>query len=60
MWVGKRGCEEAIETAWTPNPTSSLIEKIKHCRSSLTAWSKDHFGNFKQKLAMKMREIQLL
>lgn len=57
---GERGCEEAIANAWTLNSAASLDDKIKHCRSNLTAWSKDYFGNFRHKLAVKRRELKLL
>ncbi|KAF5464321.1 hypothetical protein F2P56_014405 [Juglans regia] len=60
MWVGARGCEEAIANAWSIESDASLIDKIKHCRYNLTEWSKECFGNVRQKLSMKRRELEQL
>ncbi|KAK7846040.1 hypothetical protein CFP56_008494 [Quercus suber] len=54
MWVSDSGCRDVITRAWdcTPDGTPMFVtaSKLKRCKQSLKAWSREHFGNVKKRI----------
>ncbi|GMY20947.1 udp-glucuronate 4-epimerase 3, partial [Fagus crenata] len=57
MWVKDEQSKDVVQQAWSldtaeGSPMFQVFEKLKHCRVSLIAWSKERFG----KLASRIKE----
>ena len=57
-----KGCGETIETVWTENNLepwdTRVLKKIDKCGQELLCWSKRHFGNVRQELEKKRKELK--
>ena len=64
MWLSDHSCSDIVEVVWclkdeTANPTVMVTHKIKKCGKELTRWNRTHFGNVRQELARKRKELVL-
>ena len=62
MWMTYKGCGETIEAVWTENSLelcdTRVLKKIDKCGHELLCWSKRHFGNVRQELEKKRKELK--
>lgn len=60
----KRNREETIESSWGLVPIGSsmfkLLQELKRCRQRLKNWSKDEFGNNKEKLEALQEQLSTI
>ena len=61
-WVAHVECEDQIRRSWTQShpvgsPIFCLFEKI-NCHMDLVRWSRDVFGNTRDRLNAKQQELQ--
>ncbi|KAL7222407.1 hypothetical protein ACSBR1_024159 [Camellia fascicularis] len=64
MWSTSLLCEEVIHSKWDEphigSPMYQLLQKLKLCRESLKAWSKEHFGNNQIQISRLKSELETL
>ena len=64
-WLAHTERKSIIRNSWnhqrpTGSPMYCLFEKIKNCRMDLSAWSRTTFGNTRDRLEAKQRELNAL
>lgn len=62
MWLSDKGCFEIVKAMWCSNEERSNValmvtNKIKTCCKKLSWWNQTHFGNVRQELAKKRKEL---
>ena len=61
MWLADKGCGEIAEGVWEArvegNEETKVLRKIATCGKELTRWSKECFGNVRNQLAKKRKEL---
>lgn len=61
MWLSDKGCTETMEAIWASydclNSNTRLIRMIEKCGKELKRWSRLNFGNIKQEVAAKRRQL---
>ncbi|GMY24686.1 putative ribonuclease h protein [Fagus crenata] len=65
MWTKDDQCKGVIEQAWGMeglggSPMYRVMEKLKGCRASLVAWSRDRFGSLAVAIKAKRSLLQHL
>ena len=59
--MADKGCGEVVEGVWLAsveeNDDKTVMRKIETCGKELTRWSKECFGNIRNELAKKRREL---
>ena len=61
MWLAEKGCRELVEGIWQANydvvEEKKVLRKLDTCSRELTRWSKECFGNIKNKLEKKKKQL---
>lgn len=62
MWPSNRGCSDIVEAVWClrdemADPAVKVTHKIKKCGKELTWWNQILFGNVRQELVRKRKEL---
>ncbi|XP_075662742.1 uncharacterized protein LOC142632200 [Castanea sativa] len=62
MWLLNSGCSSIVEVVWCSTEEGADVEvmvtnKIKKCGKELSRWNQTHFGNVRQELARKRKEL---
>ena len=62
MWLSDSGCYSIVEAVWCSSEEGADVEmmvtnKIKKCGKELGRWNRNHFGNVRQQLARKRKEL---
>ena len=62
MWLLDCSCFDIVEAVWCSrdemaDPTVKVTHKIKKCGKELTQWNRTHFGNVRQELTRKRKEL---
>jgi exonuclease III len=65
MWVKDEQSKDVVQQAWSldtaeGSPMFQVFEKLKHCRVSLIAWSKERFGKLASRIKEKRKRLQEL
>ncbi len=65
MWVKDEQSKDIVQQAWSldteeGSPMFRVFEKLKHCRVSLIAWSKERFGKLAGRIKEKRKRLQEL
>ena len=59
MWLADRGCSDTVLRAWEISqegtPMFKVSKKLRKCKKMLKSWSKDHFSNVKEQIAIKKK-----
>ena len=60
-WLLDHTCSEIVEASWeareVDDPTTKVMRKIERCGQELKRWERDHFGNIRNTLKEKMKEL---
>ena len=60
-WLSDHTCSEVVEASWeergVDDPATKVIRKIERCGRELKRWEKDHFGNIRNTLKKKRKEL---
>ena len=62
MWVEKEECEKVINESWLGGSNSlnaQIDDRIKRCDKALMKWNKECFGDVKNRILEKKRELRL-
>ena len=61
VWLADKGCGEVVEGVWLAsveeNNDKTVLRKIETCGKELTRWSKECFGNIRNELTKKRKEL---
>ena len=62
MWLSDSGCSSIVEAVWCSSEERADVEvmvtnKVKKCGKELGRWNQNHFGNVRQQLARKRKEL---
>ena len=61
MWLADKGCGELVEGIWQANydvvKERKVLRKLDTCSRELTRWSKECFGNIRQELGKKKKQL---
>ena len=61
MWLADKGCGEVVEGVWQARvegtEDTKVLRKIATCGKELTRWSQERFGNIRNELAKKRKEL---
>lgn len=61
MWLGDKGCGKTMKGVWQvcyeEAGSTRVIKKVEKCGQALTEWSKECFGNIRDELEKKRREL---
>ncbi|XP_030970704.1 uncharacterized protein LOC115991098 [Quercus lobata] len=60
-WLSNHTCSEVVEAIWeareVTDPAARVIRKIDKCGRELKRWERDHFGNIRNTLKEKRKEL---
>ena len=60
-WLSDHTCTEVVEASWeergVDDPATKVIRKIERCGRELKKWERDHFGNIRNTLKKKRKEL---
>ena len=60
-WLSDHTCSEVVEASWeergVDDPATKVIRKIERCGRELKRWERDHFGNIRNTLKKKRKEL---
>ena len=61
MWLSDKGCSNTVEAVWLTNESDPsnkrILGKIEKCGVELTKWSREKFGNVRNELEKKRRQL---
>ncbi|XP_050249632.1 uncharacterized protein LOC126696915 [Quercus robur] len=61
MWLFDKGCSDTVEAVWLTNEfdhsNNQILGKIEKCGVELTKWSREKFGNVRNELEKKRRQL---
>ena len=60
-WLSDHTCSEVVEASWeareVDDPATKVMRKIERCGRELKIWERDHFGNNRNSLKEKRKEL---
>ena len=60
-WLSNHTCSEVVEASWeareVDDPATKVMRKIERCGRELKIWERDHFGNIRNSLKEKRKEL---
>ena len=61
VWLSDHTCSEVVEASWeareVDDPATKVMRKIERCGQELKIWERDHFGNIRNSLKEKRKEL---
>lgn len=57
LWLSKSECSDVVKMAWEESDADSLITKLGNCARELTVWVNVNFGEIKEKIRVKEKEL---
>ena len=61
MWLSDKGCSDTIEAVWLSSDfdhtNHQVLKKLEKCGVELTKWSRENFGNVRNELEKKRRQL---
>ena len=61
VWLKDERCEGVVKTAWEHNvpgsPMERLIGRVEVCRANLQTWNRVSFGNIRNQLRNKKKQL---
>ena len=61
MWLSDKGCSDTVEAMWLSSESdffnNRILGKIEKCGVELTKWCSEKFGNVRNELEKKRRQL---
>ena len=61
MWLADKGCRETVEgmcqARYDEAENLKVIRKVENCGKELTSWSRNNFGNVRNELVKKRKDL---
>lgn len=58
LWLSQAECSEVVRQDWARNATEPITTKVGSCARALSAWARKKFGDIKERIKVKEKELQ--